>query len=73
MKIFKIEDAERIVQSVPNMSWEGWDIVYKYEDANGFSDKNGVFIDNKWHVQKSFKAQKDGWEIPDKYIKGLGV
>lgn len=73
MKISKIEEAERIVSAIPNMYWDGWDIVYKHESADGFLDNNGVFIDNKWHVKKSFKAEKDGWNIPDKYLKGYSV
>jgi hypothetical protein len=71
MKITNLESAEKIVFNNKNFSWNGWDIVYKKEIEDGYTDNKAVMIDNKWYNQKIFKLNDDGWNIPDGLIKSV--
>ncbi len=71
MKITNLESAEKIVLNNKKFSWNGWDIVYKKEIKDGYTDSQAVFIDNKWYTQKVFKINNDGWNIPDGLIESV--
>lgn len=64
---------EDIVKLNKDLSWNGWDVVYSFEDASGYMDKNGAFINEKWHIKQIFKLERHGWDIPKKFLKGINV
>jgi hypothetical protein len=41
MKIKDLKKAEQIVNSNPNLSWDGWEINYTYKDPSAYSKKRG--------------------------------
>ncbi len=51
MLIKTIEEADQIVNHSKDLKWVGWDIVSWKKDSNGFSNKNGRFINNQWGIQ----------------------
>jgi len=30
-------------------------------------ENNGVYKNNTWSIQKTYKSDRNGWNIPDKY------
>jgi hypothetical protein len=70
-KMNNLEYMEKIVSLYPELSWNGWDIVRVYEDESGYLNKNGVFINNKWHIKEVYKLENNGWNIPDRFIKSV--
>ena len=67
MLINKLEQAEKIVKNFKDLRWVGWDIVSRKESANGYSNKNGSFINGKWGIDKIYKLTNNGWHIPNEY------
>ena len=70
MKITSLNDAETIVNNNPDLSWDGWNIVYIQQDDYaeflhiGFFDKSS----QKWYKKFVFECLEDGWDIPDSVI-----
>jgi hypothetical protein len=49
--------------------WNGWDIVKWTENENGFTQKNGMFRNNKWGHFIKIKLQDNGtWAVLKKYV-----
>lgn len=69
MKIDSIEKAEDLVEKTPSLSWDGWNIIWKKEDPEGYMSTSGVFLNNKWHIKKVFPLIDGQWEISDSVIK----
>jgi len=61
-----MDEAEEFVNTHPNFTWDGWDIVYVIQDdyaeylSSGFYNKE----ENKWY-RKSIYSYDGGWNIPD--------
>jgi hypothetical protein len=68
MKMNDLLKMEKIVDSNPELSWDGWDIIHLKEDINGIYEKNGMFKDGKWFVKNVYKLENDGWKIPKIFI-----
>ena len=70
MKIKSLSEAEKVVGNNPNLSWDGWDVVYLVQDDYaeflhiGFFDKES----GKWCKRLIFSCGPDGWDIPDSVI-----
>lgn len=70
MKISELNEAEKIVDKNPSLSWDGWDIVHIVQDDYaeflhiGFFDKET----NLWYKKFIFECGHDGWDIPDSVI-----
>lgn len=73
MTIDNMIKAESFVKSTPNFYWEGWNLIYLLETPEGYQDKKGAFVNNKWHIKQVFKLEQDGWIIPSSMIKGRNV
>lgn len=69
MLINTLEEAEQIVSSSKNLQWIGWDIVSWTPNNAGFSNKNGLFLNNQWGIQKKYPLTSKGWYLPVQ-IKG---
>jgi hypothetical protein len=49
--------------------WDGWDIVKWTENENGFTQKNGMFRNNKWgHSMKIPMTNSGTWKVLSKYV-----
>lgn len=68
-----LETAERLVSIHPELSWDGWNIVWVYEDADGFMSQDGVFKNNTWCRKKIFSYEANGWNIPKKVLGKYSV
>ena len=69
MLIKELEKMEEVVASNKQLSWDGWDVVHRYQSDRAWSSKNGVFVSNKWYMQKRYSPSSSGWDIPDKYAQ----
>ena len=67
MLIKTIEEAEEIVNNSNDLRWVGWNIVSWKKDSNGFSNKNGKFLNNQWGIQSVYNITEKGWHLPNKY------
>lgn len=49
--------------------WDGWDIVKWTENENGFTQKNGMFHNNKWGHSMKIKMTDSGtWKVLKRYV-----
>jgi hypothetical protein len=67
--ISSLEKMETIVSKSNNLSWDGWDVVEMVRSDKAFTSKFGALKNNAWYLKKIFVVSKDGWEIPDKYVR----
>jgi hypothetical protein len=67
MLINKLEHAEKIVKNFTNLRWVGWNIVERTETEDGFSNKYGSFVNNKWGIDRVYKVTEKGWHLPNTY------
>jgi len=70
MKITSLDDAERIVENNPQLSWDGWNIVYLVQDDYAEFLHIGLFdkSSQKWYKKFVFECSQDGWDILDSVI-----
>lgn len=69
MLITSLSKMEEIVESHPNLSWNGWDVVmYKKNDAAEFS-ANGCYKNGNWYNKYVYPIMEDGWSIPEKIAR----
>jgi len=69
MLVKNLEQMEAIVMKNKQLSWDGWDVVHQYPSDRAWSSKYGVFVNNKWYMQKRYTPSTNGWGIPDKYAQ----
>jgi hypothetical protein len=69
MLINSLEKMETIVENNKALSWDGWTVVENSTKENGASSKNGIYVNNKWIVQRRYEATANGWEIPEKFLR----
>jgi hypothetical protein len=68
MLIQSLEEMETIVKNNKTLSWDGWTVVSLKPVDSGIMQKDSVFVDNKWYLQKRFELTETGWEIPTKIV-----
>lgn len=69
MIISSLEQMESIVQNNNSLSWDGWDVVELTKSPSAWTKPNGAFINNSWYFKNTFTIDRDGWSIPDKYVR----
>jgi hypothetical protein len=67
MLIKTLEEAEQIVSTYKELSWEGWNILETIPNPAGYSSKSGVFVNNKWNMRTRYIIKDGGWHVPSKY------
>ncbi len=70
MKIKSLEEMEEIVSKNHSLFWDGWTVVNKYKSDKAKTSKYGVFINNKWYMTVRFEPNRDGWDIPERFVMG---
>lgn len=69
MIINTLEQMESIVASNKTLSWDGWTVVNSYPSEKGRTSKNGALVKSKWHIQSRFVPDRNGWNIPSKFVE----
>ena len=69
ISVNSLEKMETIVSKNSNLSWDGWDVVEMIKSDKAFTSKYGALKNNAWHLKKIYVLFRNGWEIPDKYVK----
>lgn len=67
MLIKDLNLMEKIVKKYNNLSWIGWDVVDRKRSDSGRTSVDGVRVDDKWYLQRVYRVDKKGWDIPNKY------
>jgi hypothetical protein len=68
MLIQSLEEMETIVKNNDELAWDGWTVVSLKPVDSGTMQKDAVFINDKWYLQKRFELTETGWEIPTKIV-----
>lgn len=69
MLINSLEKMEQIVSSNKSLSWDGWNVVELIKSPSAFFKQNGAFVHGSWYFKKTFSPTRDGWSIPNKYVR----
>ena len=67
MLIKDLDTMEKIVKKYNNLSWVGWDVADRKRSESGRTSVDGIRIDDKWYLQRLYRIDKKGWDIPNKY------
>jgi hypothetical protein len=70
MKVTSLEEMESIVSSNSSLFWDGWTVVSKYKSDKAKTSKYGMFIKNGWYMTKRFEPDRNGWDIPERFVPG---
>lgn len=70
MKIKSLTQMETIVTKNSSLFWDGWTVVSKQKSDKAKTSKYGMYIKNNWYITKRFEPNRDGWDIPEKFILG---
>jgi len=65
MLIDNLSKMERIVDSHPELSWDGWSVVRYKRNPSAQFDPSGAFHKGSWHKKFVFPLTETGWSIPD--------
>jgi len=60
-------NAEEIVNKNPNLSWDGWNIVYRVQDDYAEYLPIGVFdnLTMQWYRKTIYPCTEQGWDLPE--------
>jgi hypothetical protein len=66
MLISNIQDMERIVEEVPHLHWDGWDVIHIVQDDYAEYLPIGFYnrATKMWYRKEVYRPDKFGWEIP---------
>jgi hypothetical protein len=65
MLIDSLNKMERIVDSHPELSWDGWDVIRHKKNPSAQFDSTGCFYKGSWHNKFVFALTENGWSIPE--------
>jgi hypothetical protein len=65
MLINSLTKMERIVDSHPELSWDGWDVIRHKKNPSAQFDSSGSFYKGSWHKKFVFPLTESGWSIPE--------
>lgn len=58
---------EKIVKRHNNLDWVGWDVVDRKRSDAARTSVDGVRVNEKWYLQRTYSLNRNGWDIPNKY------
>lgn len=68
-QIKSLDEMERVVSRNRMLSWDGWTVLHTFESVTGWRSNEGVLIKGKWHIQRRFSVDEEGWNIPNKLVR----
>lgn len=69
MIVKSLEQMEKIVSQNKSLSWDGWNVVELTKSPNAVFKAEGAYVNGSWHIKNIFSANRDGWSIPNKYVR----
>ena len=69
MIINELNKMETIVKNNKSLSWDGWNVVELIKSTTGMFRPEGAFVNGSWYIKNIFSANRDGWSIPNKYVR----
>lgn len=69
ISVSSLEKMEAIVSKNNTLFWDGWNVVEMTKSDKAFASKFGALKNNAWYLKKIFVVSRNGWEIPDKYVR----
>lgn len=60
---------ETLVSRNRNLVWDGWDVIKTTKSPTGFFYKDGMRIKGQWYRTERLNLTRQGWVIPDEFIK----
>lgn len=70
MKIESLNQMEEIVAKNSSLFWDGWTVVSKEKSYKAKTSQYGMYINNAWYITKRFEPNRNGWDIPEKFVLG---
>ena len=67
MIVKNLNTMEKIVNKNKNLIWNGWDVIDLKESNVAKSSLLGIRIKDKWYLHRTYKLDRNGWDIPNKY------
>ena len=73
MYVDSLDKMSKMVAEVPNLFWEGFDVIEDLgESANAVLKKNARFIEGAWHKVNVIKLTEKGWKVPKSWLTSDG-
>ena len=69
MLIKSLNEMEAIVENNNTLSWDGWTVLESDSKTDGYTNKNGAFVNGNWIVQKRYEPEANGWDIPKRLVR----
>jgi hypothetical protein len=69
MIINTLEQMEEIVNNNKTLSWDGWNVVELTKSKSAVFKTDGAYVDGSWYIKNIFSPNRDGWRIPNKYVR----
>jgi hypothetical protein len=70
MIVSSLEKMEKIVEGAKYLHWDGWTVISSYPSKKASTSKYGAFLKGEWHLQRRFEVTEQGWDIPERFLKG---
>lgn len=67
MIVNSLEKMEKIVAKNNNLAWIGWDVAERKRSDAARTAVNGVRVKGIWYLQKVYRVNHNGWDIPNRY------
>lgn len=67
--IKSLDKMEKVVDSHPDLAWEGWDVLWYQPNPAGFLKKEGAFYKGKWRILHRIEVTRDGWQVPRSLLR----
>lgn len=69
MIINNLEQMEKIVAKNKSLSWDGWNVVELIKSSSAMYKPEGIFSKGSWYIKKTFDLNREGWKVPNKYVR----
>ena len=68
MLISNLEKMESVINTNPNLSWDGWNVVHTKQSNDAIYKTNGAFINGSWYIKTVYSPGRDGWNIKNNHL-----
>ena len=68
MLISTLEKMESVVNSNPNLSWDGWNVIHFKQANDAVYKTNGAFVNGSWHIKTVYSPDRNGWNIKNNHL-----